>query len=114
MYEISVQQSRSYMNDTENRLHWKLDEITKVEIPPNFFSQIGYYKQCARCVNLHIYPSGLNFTLFVTKESYDSSLEIADKINNFIRNDKEKELFIHLYLPEDVGGGDQIIAIYKI
>lgn len=112
MYDLLIHQTRSYMSEMPEFRRYQLLDITHAKIYPNCFEQIGFRTNCARCVILSIYPTGLNFPLFATNEE-DASY-IVDKINNFVKDDKRKGLQESLYLPSDVGGGHQTIRIIKI
>lgn len=109
MYQIMIEQDRSFMSDEPANYMYRLEDITEVRALKNNGSQIGKFPKCAICGNIMFMPSGLTITPFITDES--KLLYIADFLLT-IR--KRQEIKIMCFLSKEYGGGKQTIRIEKV
>lgn len=109
MYQIMIEQDRSFMTNEPAKFFYKLKEITDIRVMKNCYSQIGHYSKCARCRNIMIMPTGLTIVPFVVGE--EEAMCVTQDLSKIY---EQENVELQLYLPEEYGGGKQTIRIEKV
>ncbi len=109
MYQIMIEQDRSFMSDEPANYMYRLKDITEIKVLKNCYSQIGHYSKCARCKTIMIMPTGLTIVPFAIGE--EEAMCAARELSKIY---EQENVELQLYLPDEYGGGKQTIRIEKV